>query len=92
MDREPATARLSGQVWRRIVIVAAMVAALVAGVVAVAGRTMASEPGVSGSRLEAPPADPSCRDSSPSLSADGSARIAGPKGQSCDGRGRRRCW
>jgi hypothetical protein len=50
MDREPATARLSGQVWRRIVIVAAMVAALVAGVVAVAGRTMASEPGVSGSR------------------------------------------
>jgi hypothetical protein len=62
MDREPATTRLSGQVWRRIVIVAAMVAALVAGVVAVAGRTMASEPGVSGSRLEAPPADPSCRE------------------------------
>ena len=65
MERETATARLSGQVWRRIVIVAAMVAALVAGAVAVAGRTMASEPGVSGSRLEgleAPLADPSCRE------------------------------
>ena len=65
MERETAAARLSGQVWRRIVIVAAMVAALVAGAVAVAGRTMASEPGVSGSRLEgveAPPVDPSCRE------------------------------
>jgi hypothetical protein len=65
MDREPATGRLSGQVWRRLVIVAAMVAALVAGAVAVAGRTMATEPGVSGSRLEgleAPLADPSCRE------------------------------
>jgi hypothetical protein len=62
MDGESATARLSGQVWRRIVIVAAMVSALVGGVTAVAGRTMASEPGVSGSRLEAPPVDPSCRE------------------------------
>jgi hypothetical protein len=61
MERESATARLSGQVWRRIVIVAAMVSALVGGVTAVAGRTMASEPGVSESRLEAPPVDPSCR-------------------------------
>jgi hypothetical protein len=62
MERETATARLSGQVWRHIVIVAAMVAALVAGVVAVAGRTMASEPRVSESVLEAPPVDPSCRE------------------------------
>jgi hypothetical protein len=62
MERETATPRLSGQVWRRIVIVAAMVSALVGGVVAAAGRTMASEPGVGGSRLEAPPVDPSCRE------------------------------
>jgi hypothetical protein len=62
MERETAAARLSGQVWRRIVIVAAMVSALVGGVTAVAGRTMASEPGVRESRLEAPPVDPSCRE------------------------------
>ena len=62
MERETATARLSGQVWRRIVIVAAMVAALVGGAVAIAGRTMASEPGGSQPRLEAPPVDPSCRE------------------------------
>jgi hypothetical protein len=62
MERETATPRLSGQVWRRIVIVAAMVSALVGGVVAAAGRTMASEPGVIESRLEAPPVDPSCRE------------------------------
>jgi hypothetical protein len=62
MEQETATARLPGQVWRHIVIVAAMVAALVGGVVAVAGRTMASEPVVSESRLEAPPVDPSCRE------------------------------
>jgi hypothetical protein len=62
MDQEKATAHLSGQVWRRIVIVAAMVSALVAGLVAGAGRPTASEPGVSESRLEAPPVDPSCRE------------------------------
>ena len=62
MEREPATAHLSGQVWRRVVIVAAMVSALVGGVTAVAGRTMASEPGVSESRVEAPSLDPSCRE------------------------------
>jgi hypothetical protein len=62
MERETPTARLSGQVWRRIVIVAAMVAAIVGGVIAVAGRTMASEPGVSESRFEAPRVDPSCRE------------------------------
>jgi hypothetical protein len=62
MERETATARLSRQVWRRIVIVAAMVSAMVGGVVAVAGRTMASEPGVSETRLEAPTGDPSCRE------------------------------
>jgi hypothetical protein len=62
MERETATARLSGQVWRRVVIVAAMVSALVGGVVAVAGRTMASEPIVSEARLEAPPVNPSCRE------------------------------
>jgi anti-sigma-K factor RskA len=62
MERETATAHLSGQVWRRIVIVAAMVSTLVGGVIAVAGRTMASEPVVSESRLQAPPVDPSCRE------------------------------
>jgi hypothetical protein len=62
MERETTTARLSGQVWRRILIVATMVSALVGGVVAVAGRTTASEPGVSQSRLEASPVDPSCRE------------------------------
>jgi hypothetical protein len=61
MDGESAAARLSGQVWRRIVIVAAMVSALVGGVVAVAERTMASEPNVSESRVEVPLLDPSCR-------------------------------
>jgi hypothetical protein len=61
MERETATARLSGQVWRRIVIVAAMVSALVGGVVAVTEHTMASEPAVSESSLGAPPVDPSCR-------------------------------
>jgi anti-sigma-K factor RskA len=62
MEWETATAHLSGQVWRQIVIVTAMVSALVAGVVAVADRTTASEPGVIESRLEAPPIDPSCRE------------------------------
>jgi hypothetical protein len=62
MERETATARLSGQAWRRIVIVAAMVSALVGGAVAVAGRTMASEPGVGEPRLAAPLVDPSCRE------------------------------
>ena len=61
MEQEAATARLPGQIWRRIVIVTAMVSALVGGAVAVAGRTVASEPGVSGSRLGAPLVDPSCR-------------------------------
>ena len=62
MERETATAQLSGRVWRQIVVAAAMVSALVGGVIAVAGRTMASEPGVSESRLEAPLTDPSCRE------------------------------
>jgi hypothetical protein len=62
MERETATAHLSGQVWRQIVMVAAMVSALVAAVVAVTDRPMASEPGVVESRLEAPPIDPSCRE------------------------------
>jgi hypothetical protein len=62
MERETATAHLSGQVWRQVVIAAAMVSALVAGAVAVADRTMASEPDVIETRLEAPPIDPSCRE------------------------------
>jgi anti-sigma-K factor RskA len=61
MEGETAAARLSRQVWRRIVIVAALVSAMVGGVVAVAGRTMASEPGVGELRIQAPRVDPSCR-------------------------------
>jgi hypothetical protein len=34
----------------------------VGGAIAVAGRTMASEPGVSRSRLDAPAVDPLCRE------------------------------
>jgi hypothetical protein len=44
MEPMSATAQLPGQVWRRIVIVAALVSAVVGGVVAVAERTTASEP------------------------------------------------
>jgi hypothetical protein len=62
MEPKAATAQLSGQVWRRIVIVAAVVSAMVGGVVAVAERTMASEPGAGELRLQAPWTDPSCRE------------------------------
>ncbi len=62
MEPETATAQLSGQAWRRVVIVAAMVSAAVGGVVSVAGRTMASEPGAVELRLQAPWEDPSCRE------------------------------
>lgn len=62
MEPTSATAQLPGQVWRRIVIVAALVSTMVGGVVAVAGRTMASEPGAGEPRLQAPSADPSCRE------------------------------
>jgi hypothetical protein len=56
-----ATAQLSGQVWRRLVLVAALVSAMVGGVAAMGGRTMASEPGAGVPRLQAPWGDPSCR-------------------------------
>jgi hypothetical protein len=62
MEPMTATAQLPGQLWRRIIIVAAMISAMVGGVVAVAGRTMASEPGAGELRLQAPWADPSCRE------------------------------
>ena len=62
MQPETATAQLSGQVWRHVVVVAAMVSAIVGGVVVVAGRTMASEPGVNEVRLQAPSVDQSCRE------------------------------
>jgi hypothetical protein len=62
MQPTTATAQLSGLVWRRVVIVAALVSALVGGVAAVAGRTTADEPGVSEMRVQAPWADPSCRE------------------------------
>jgi hypothetical protein len=62
MEPKPATAQVSGQVWRRIVVVAALVSAMVGGAVAVAGGTMASEPGAGEPSLQAPWADPSCRE------------------------------
>jgi hypothetical protein len=62
MDSQAAIAQLSGQVWQRIVIVAALVSAIVAGLVAPTGRTPAPEPGAGEARLQAPLADPSCRE------------------------------
>jgi hypothetical protein len=62
MQPTTATAELSWPAWRRVVIVAAMVSTLVGGLVAGAGRTTASEPGVGEARLQAPWADPSCRE------------------------------
>jgi hypothetical protein len=44
------------------VVVAALAAALVGGVAAVAGRTTASDPGVSEPGVKAPWADPTCRE------------------------------
>jgi hypothetical protein len=61
MEPTPATAQLSGQAWRRIVIVAALASAMVGGMVAAAGRTTASEPGTAQPHLQAPWDDPSCR-------------------------------
>jgi hypothetical protein len=61
MEPKAATAQLSGQLWRRIVIVAAVVSAMVGGI-AVAERTMASEPVADELRLQAPWVDPSCRE------------------------------
>ena len=63
MEPTAATAELPGQAWRRVVIVAAMISALVGGVVNVAGRTTASDPvpGVTGPGVQAPALDPSCR-------------------------------
>jgi len=62
VEPNAATPQLSGRAWRRTVIVAALVSAMVGGVVAVAERTMASEPGAGELRLQAPWADPSCRE------------------------------
>jgi hypothetical protein len=63
MEPTAATAELPGEVWRRVVIVAAMVSALVGGVVSVAGPTTASGPvpGVPELSVPAPALDPSCR-------------------------------
>jgi hypothetical protein len=62
MEPTTATAQLSGQVCRRIVIVAALVSAMVGGMIAAAGGTTASEPGAGELHLEAPSGDPSCRE------------------------------
>jgi hypothetical protein len=67
MEPTAATAALAAQEWRRVVIVAAMVSALVGSVVAEAGRTAASEPvaDLPETRelvVQAPALDPSCRE------------------------------
>jgi hypothetical protein len=59
---QTATAQLSGQAWRRIVVVTAMVSAMVGGVAAVAGRPTVAEPSPGVLRLEAPATDPTCRE------------------------------
>jgi hypothetical protein len=63
MEPRTAAAEFPGEVWRRVVTVAAMVSALVGGVVTVAGRTAASEPapGIPHPGVQAPALDPSCR-------------------------------
>jgi hypothetical protein len=61
MQPTTATAQLLEEVWRRVVIVA-MVSAMVGGVVAVAGRATAPELAASEVRVQAPWADPSCRE------------------------------
>jgi hypothetical protein len=62
MEPTTATAQLPGEVWRRIVLVAAVVSAVVSGAVAEDGPTPASEPGAGELRLQAPWEDPSCRE------------------------------
>jgi hypothetical protein len=62
MQPASGTAQFSGLVWRRVVIVAARVAATVGGVASLAGRTTAPEPSVGEPHLQAPWADPSCRE------------------------------
>jgi hypothetical protein len=62
MQPPTATAELSGQAWRRVAIVVALVSTLAGGVAAVAGRTTASEPVVSEVHPQAPWDDPSCRE------------------------------
>ena len=62
MEPTTAAARLSGQVWQRIVIVSALVSAMVGSTVAMTGHTTASEPGAGDRRLQAPWEDPSCRE------------------------------
>jgi hypothetical protein len=61
-EQEIAPVHRFGQACGRVVVVAAVVSALVASVVAQAGRTTASEPGIGESRLEAPAVDPACRE------------------------------
>jgi hypothetical protein len=57
------TAALPEEQWRRVVVVAAMVFALVGGMVAAAGRTTAAEPapGVREVQAQTPVLDPACR-------------------------------
>jgi len=80
MQPETATAQLSGQFWRHVVVVAAMVSAIVGGVVVVAGRTMASEPGSMKFAFKHLRWINPAGSSSPSLNGDGSAPIAAPNG------------
>ena len=64
MEPAAATGELPARLWRRVVVVAAMVSAMVGGLVAVAGRTTAFEPvpGVREVHVQAPVLDPACRE------------------------------
>jgi hypothetical protein len=62
VEPETAIPQLPVELWRRIVIVAALVSAMAGGVVAAAGRTPAAEPATAEPHLQAPWADPSCRE------------------------------
>jgi hypothetical protein len=63
MEPTTATAELPGEVWRRVVTVAAMVSALVGGVVTVPGarRRQSRHRGSPHPGVQAPALGPSCR-------------------------------
>jgi len=78
MEPKPATAQLSGQVWRRIVVVAALVSAMVGGAVAVARARWRPSRAPVNQAFKHPGQIHPAASSSASRSGDGSARTTGP--------------
>ena len=66
MDQALRVSHLSSRIWRRVVIVAAVVSALVGGAVSLADRAADAQPERGGPRVEAPlnapGVDGSCRE------------------------------